>query len=181
MAGWAVLLTPDFNARRARRTGEYFEENDHGKSTETRRAAFKGTPDREEEAGDVDLGCAIFNASAASPPVTRNDQLMSRLREIGYGPGDLDIRVQAAESAVQDERLRFPNTDAGQIQWNWYVGQLARDIWFECDRLSMSARKRAKHGEPLSGPMLELFGRLRPRILFLKEPRDEPVRLANHG
>jgi len=48
--------------------------------------------------------------------MTRNDQLMNRLREIGYGPGDLDIRVQAAESAVQDERLRFPNSDAGQIQ-----------------------------------------------------------------
>jgi len=129
----------------------------------------------------VDFGRANFHEYAECPLVTRNDQLMSRLREIGYGPGDLDIRVQAAEAAVRDERLRFPNSDAGQIQWNWYVGQLVRDIGFECDRLSMLARKRAKPGEPASGPMLELFGRLRPRILSLKDSGDGPIRLANYG
>jgi hypothetical protein len=157
------------------------KENNYGESTDTRRAAAEGTQDGEERAGGIGFGRAIFRACAASPPVTRNDQLMSRLREIGYGPGDLDARVQAAVTAVQDERLRFPNSDAGQIQWNWYVGQLARDIWFECDRLSMLARKRAKPGEPLSGPMLELFGRLRPRILSLKESGDEPIRLVSQG
>jgi hypothetical protein len=113
--------------------------------------------------------------------MTKNDQLMSRLREIGYGPGDLDTRVQAAEAAVQDERLRFPASDAGQIQWNWYVGQLARDIWFECDRLTMLARKKAKPGEPASGPMLELFGLLRPRVLALKESGNEPMQLARRA
>ena len=116
MAGRTVLLTADCDARRACLAGRNFEENNRGKSTEARRAAFKGTPDGEEGAGDADLGCAISIPSAASAPMTRNDQLMNRLREIGYGPGDLDIRVQAAESAVQDERLRFPNSDAGQIQ-----------------------------------------------------------------
>jgi hypothetical protein len=106
---------------------------------------------------------------------------MSRLREIGYGPGDLDFRVRAAEAAVQDERLRFPNSDAGQIQWNWYVGQLARDIGFECDKLSLLARKRTKPGEPVSGPILELFCSLRPRIPDLKESGDAPIRLAGLG
>jgi len=143
--------------------------------------AVEGTQEGREKGRGVGLGLAIFDACVASLAVTRNDQLMSRLRGIGYGPGDLDFRVQAAEAAVQDERLRFPNSDAGRIQWNWYVGQLARDIWFECDRLSMLARKRAKPGEPLSGPMLELFYRLRPRILSLKESGDEPIRLARHG
>ena len=137
-------------------------------------------PETGKTSRGVGLARANFHAYAARPPVTRNDQLMSRLREIGYGPDDLEIRVQAAEAAVRDERLRFPNSDAGQIQWNWYVGQLARDIGFECDRLSMLARKRAKPGEPASGPILEVLGRLRPRILSLRDSGEEPTRVANY-
>jgi hypothetical protein len=113
--------------------------------------------------------------------MTRSDQLLSRLREIGYGSGDLDMRVQAAEAAVRGQRPRFPASDTGRIQWNWYVGQLATDIWFERDRLAMSARKRTRPGEWASGVMLEVFDRLQPRILNLKEPRDEPIPLADRA
>src|SRR5271168_2373659 len=102
VAGWTVLLTANRNARWACRAGRSFKENNYGKRTETQPAAVEGTQNGEDEARGVGLGRAIFHASAASPPVTRNDQLMSRLREIGYGPGDLDMRVQAAEAAIQD-------------------------------------------------------------------------------
>jgi hypothetical protein len=110
--------------------------------------------------------------------MTKNNQLLGRLREIASGPGELDARVQASVAAIQAERARFPVSDAGRIQWNWYMGQLSTDIRFECDRLAMSARKKAKPGEPAAGPMLELFGGLQPRILGLKESTDQPISLA---
>ena len=113
--------------------------------------------------------------------MTRNDLLLTRLKEIGHGPGDLDTRVQAAKAAIQNERLRFTASDAGRIQWNWYVGQLAADIWFESDRIAMAARKRTKSTEPSTGPILDLFGRLQPCILALKDSAAEPMRLARRS
>jgi hypothetical protein len=110
--------------------------------------------------------------------MSKNDQLLSRLREIGFGPGDLDVRVPAAEAAVRGERCRFPASDAGRIQWNWYMGKFATEIRFECDRLELVARKRTKPGDPASGRLLELFRSLQPRILSLRESMDEPIPLS---
>ncbi len=106
--------------------------------------------------------------------MSRNDQLLNRLREIGSTSGDLDLRVRAAESAVQGERSRFDSADAGRIQWNWYVGQLAADIGFERYRLAGAIRKRPKPGEVPPGPILELFVELGPRLLALKEAQGAP-------
>jgi hypothetical protein len=100
VAGWTVLLTANCNARWACQTGRNDKENNYGESTEAQRAGVEGVQDGEDEPRGVGFGRAIFHACAVGPPVTRNDQLMSRLRVIGYGPGDLDIRVQAAEAAV---------------------------------------------------------------------------------
>ena len=101
--------------------------------------------------------------------MTRNDQLLSRLREIGYGSADLEIRVQAAETAIQQERSRFSASDAGRMQWNWYIRQLATDIGLERHRLARSARKPNRPGKLTPAPLLALLDSLWPRILDLKE------------
>jgi hypothetical protein len=101
--------------------------------------------------------------------MTRNDQLLDRLREIGYGSADLEIRVQAAETAIQDERSRFPTSDAGRMQWNWYVRQLAAEIGLERHRLARSASKPTRPGKSTPGPLLALLDSLELRILELKE------------
>jgi len=110
--------------------------------------------------------------------MSKNDQLRGWLRETGFGPGDLAMRVQAAEAAVRGERCRFPASDAGRIQWNWYMGKFATEIRYECDRLELAARKRTRPGEPESGRPLELFRSLQPRILGLRESMDEPIPLS---
>jgi len=101
--------------------------------------------------------------------MTRNDQLLNRLREIVYGSGDLEIRVGAARTAIQDERSRFSASDAGRMQWNWYVRQLAADIGLERHRLARSAHKPARPGKPTPAPLLTLLNNLWPRILDLQE------------
>jgi hypothetical protein len=106
---------------------------------------------------------------------------MTRLRKIGSDPGDLDMRLEAADRAVQDERQRFTESAAGRIQWNWYVARLAEDIAFERTRLVDSAGKRPRHGEPPPGAIVELFDQLRPRVLGLREINDEPSDAADPG
>jgi hypothetical protein len=101
--------------------------------------------------------------------MTRNDQLLNRLREIGYGSADLEARVQAAEIAIQEERPRFSASDAGRLQWNWYVRQLAAEIALERHRLARSALRPARPGKVPSGSLLALLDSLEPRILDLKE------------
>ena len=113
--------------------------------------------------------------------MTRNDQLLSRLREIGYGTADLEIRVQAAKTAIQDERSRFSASDAGRMQWNWYVRQLAADIGLERHRLARSAHKPTRPGKLMPGPLLTLLDSLWPRILDLRESKQEPNRPAHFG
>jgi hypothetical protein len=113
--------------------------------------------------------------------MTRNDQLLSRLREIGYGTADLEIRVQAAKTAIQDERSRFSAGDAGRMQWNWYVRQLAADIGLERHRLGRSAHKPTRPGKLMPGPLLTLLDSLWPRILDLEESKHQPNRLAHFG
>jgi hypothetical protein len=114
-------------------------------------------------------GCSSIEEQASVRCMTRNDQLLNRLREIGYGSGDLDIRVRAARTAIQDERSRFSASDAGRMQWNWYIRQLAADIGLERHRLARSAHKPARPGRPTPGPLLTLLNNLWPRILDLQE------------
>ena len=106
--------------------------------------------------------------------LSRNDQLLNRLREIGSAPGDLDLRILEAERAVREERSRFASADAGRIQWNWYVGQLIADIGFERYRLAGAIRKKPKPGEIPPGPILELLVGLVPRLLALQEAQGAP-------
>jgi hypothetical protein len=106
--------------------------------------------------------------------MSRNDLLLSRLRDIGSASGDLEQRIGQAETAVRDERSRFAGGDAGRIQWNWYVGQLIADIGFERYRLAGVIRKKPKPGEVPPGPILELFVGLAPRLLALQEAQNTP-------
>ena len=112
-------------------------------------------------------------------PLSKHEQLLGKLREIGFGPGDLDARISAALAAVQGERDRFPASDAGQIQWNWYMGKFATEIRYERDQLELSSRKQTTNpGEAAPGRLLEFFGSLQPQILGLKESSGEPTSLA---
>jgi hypothetical protein len=108
-------------------------------------------------------------------PMTRNDQLLSRLRAIGYDSGELEIRVRAAESAIRDDRSRFATGDAGRLQWNWYLGQLSSEIGLERHRLARSARKPTRPGKMAPAPLLALLDSLCPRILDLKENSGSAV------
>ncbi len=105
-------------------------------------------------------------------PTSKHDQLLGKLREIGIGPGDLEGRIEAAKAAVREERNRFPASDAGRIQWNWYMGKFATEIRYERDRLEMSARKPARPGEAAPGALVEFFTSLQPHILGLRESTD---------
>jgi hypothetical protein len=107
-------------------------------------------------------------------PASKHDQLLGKLREIGIGPGGLDEQVQAAKAAVRGERNRFPASDAGRIQWNWYMGKFATEIRYERDRLEMSARKPARPGETAPGLLVEFFTSLQPHIPGLRESADDP-------
>lgn len=111
-------------------------------------------------------------------PTSKHDQLLGKLREIGIGPGALDGRVEAAKAAVLEERNRFPASDAGRIQWNWYMGKFATEIRYERDRLEMSARKPTRPGETAPGPLVEFFASLQPHIPGLRESADEPTLLG---
>lgn len=108
-------------------------------------------------------------------PASKHDLLLGKLREIGIGPGALEGRIEAAKAAVREERNRFPASDAGRIQWNWYMGKFATEIRYERDRLEMSARKPTRPGETAPGPLVEFFTRLQPHIAGLKESADEPT------
>jgi hypothetical protein len=103
---------------------------------------------------------------------TRKEQLLSRLRRIEDDAGNLDARVETARRAFQDERPRFTSTDAGRIQWNWYVDQFVVDLGLERHRLARSVHKPAKPGEIAPGLVIELLDRLGPRILELREAKD---------
>jgi len=105
----------------------------------------------------------------------KKDCLLGRLRKIGSGDGDLEMRFRAAQSAIQDERPRFTGIEAGQIQWNWLMGQLATDLALERNRLAEALRKKPRSGESPPGPIIELFDRLGPCILGLKEAKAEPT------
>ena len=111
--------------------------------------------------------------------MSRNDLLLSRLRDIGGASGDLERRICQAESAVRDERPRFAGGDAGRIQWNWYVGQLTADIGFERYRLAGAIRKKPKPGEVPPGPILQLLEGLAPRLLALQEAPGAPKDLSD--
>jgi len=113
--------------------------------------------------------------------MNKKTNLMTRLRKIGSDPGELDVRLKAAECTIQDERQRFTESAAGRIQWNWYVARLAEDLAFERTRLVDSASKRPRQGEPPPGAIVELFDRLRPRVLSLREINDEPIDTADPG
>lgn len=102
------------------------------------------------------------------------EQLLSRLRRIGGDAGDLDARIMVAEQAIQDERPRFTASDAGRIQWNWYMDQLAVDLGLERSRLARTAHKPTRRGEIEPGLVIELFDRLGPRILELREAGERP-------
>jgi hypothetical protein len=115
------------------------------------------------------------------PHMTKNDELLNTLRDIGLGPGNLEMRLQAAESAIQDQRSRFPTSAAGQIQWKWYLRQLAADIGLERSKLIYSARRRTKPGAPPTEPIVELLDCLGPHILRLNESPDGQWELANVG
>jgi len=118
-------------------------------------------------------------AQESLKPLSKHEQLLGKLREIGFGPGDLDARVQAALAAVQGERERFPVSDAGQIQWNWYMGKFATEIRYESDQLELSSRKQTTNpGEPAPGRLLEFFTTLQPQILGLKESSGDPASIA---
>jgi hypothetical protein len=117
-------------------------------------------------------------AQESLQPTSKHDQLLGKLREIGIGPGELDGRVEAAKATVQGERDRFPASDAGRIQWNWYMGKFATEIRYERDRLELSSRKPTRPGETAPGPLLEFFTSLQPHILNLRESGDEPVLLG---
>ncbi len=115
-------------------------------------------------------------AQESLKPLSKHEQLLGKLREIGFGPGDLDARVQAALAAVQGERERFPVSDAGQIQWNWYMGKFATEIRYERDQLELSSRKQTTSpGEPPPGRLLEFFTTLQPQILGLKELSEDSM------
>ncbi len=114
-------------------------------------------------------------------PMSRNDQLLERLRQIGSATGDLELRLGEAEKAVREERSRFASADAGRIQWNWYVGQLIADIGFERYRLAGAVRKKPKPGEVPPGPILELFVGLAPRLLALQEAPGAPKDTFDHA
>jgi len=105
----------------------------------------------------------------------KKDCLLGRLRKIGSDVGDLETRFQAAHSAIQDERPRFTRSEAGQIQWNWLMGQLAVDLALERNRLADALHKKPRPGEAPPGPIIELFDRLGPCILELKEAKREPI------
>jgi len=105
----------------------------------------------------------------------KNNCLVDRLRKIGSDDGDLEMRFRTAQSAIQDERPRFTGTEAGQIQWNWLMSQLAADLALERSRLAGTLHKKPRSGESPPGPIIELFDRLRPCILELKEARGEPI------
>ncbi|SRR5258706_7774019 len=110
--------------------------------------------------------------------MSRNDLLLTRLRDIGSATDELEGRIGDALRAVRDERSRFAAGDAGRIQWNWYVGQLIADIGFERYRLAGVMRKKPKPGEVPAAPILELLVGLAPRLLALQEApgtsRDNP-------
>ena len=105
----------------------------------------------------------------------KKDCLLGRLRTIGSYDGDLEMRFRTAQSAIQDERPRFTSTEAGQIQWNWLMSQLATDLALERSRLANTLHKKPRSGESPPGPIIELFDRLGPRILELKEARGGPI------
>ncbi len=113
--------------------------------------------------------------------MTRNDQLLNWLGEIGYGTADLQFVSRRPKSPIQDERSRFSASDAGRMQWNWYVRQLAADIGLERHRLARSAHKPTRPGKLMPGPLLTLLDSLLPRILDLKESGQEPNRPAHFG
>jgi hypothetical protein len=113
--------------------------------------------------------------------MTKNDELLNMLRDISNGPGDLDMRVQAAESAIQGQRSRFPTSAAGQIQWKWYLRALAADIGLERSKLIYSARRRTKPGAPATAPIVEVLDCLGPHILRLNESTDGRGESANLG
>jgi hypothetical protein len=118
-------------------------------------------------------------AQESLKPTSKHEQLLGKLREIGFGPGDLDTRVQAALAAVGGERDRFPVSDAGQIQWNWYMGKFATEIRYERDQLELSSRKQTTNpGEPAPGRLLEFFVTLQPQILGLKESSEESISIT---
>ena len=96
-------------------------------------------------------------------------RLLDRVSQIAAGPGDIERRVQVAEEAILGERRRFTSSAAGRIQWNWYMGQLAQDIGLERSRLVRSVGRRTKPGEAAPEHIIELFDRLTPQILALKE------------
>ena len=110
----------------------------------------------------------------------KKDCLLGRLRKIGSDGGDLETRVRAAQLAIQDERPRFTSSEAGQIQWNWLIGQLAADLALERSRLADALHKKPRSGEALPAPIIELFDRLGSWILELKEAKGEP-RDAGHS
>ena len=105
----------------------------------------------------------------------KNNCLLGRLRKIGSDDGDLEMRFRTAQSAIQDERPRFTSTEAGQIQWNWLMSQLAADLALERSRLAATLHKKPRSGESPPGPIIELFDRLGPCILELKEARGAPI------
>ena len=105
----------------------------------------------------------------------KKDCLLGRLRKIGADDGDLEVRFQAAQSTIQDERPRFTSSEAGRIQWNWLMGQLAADLALERSRRADALHKRPRPGESLPGPIIELFDRLGPWILERREAKGEPI------
>lgn len=110
----------------------------------------------------------------------KKDCLLGRLRRIGSDDGDLETRFRAAQLAIQDERPRFTSSEAGQIQWNWFMGQLAADLALERSRLADALHKKPRSGESPPGPIIELFDRLGPWIRELREAKREP-RAAGHS
>ena len=105
----------------------------------------------------------------------KKDCLLGRLRRIGSDGGDLEGRLRAAQSEIQDERPRFTSSEAGRIQWNWLMSQLASDLALERSRLAVALQKKPRLGESPPGPIIELFDRLGPCILELKEAKDELI------
>lgn len=103
----------------------------------------------------------------AASPAPRRESLFNRIRSIGTGPGDLEERLRTAERTILEERPRFTASDAGRMQWNWYLAQLAGELALERSRLADPGRK---HG-PADAAALAFLDELEPRLPDMQEPR----------
>ena len=125
--------------------------------------------------------CQTANAGSRRKPQAPQQAPSScwaSCREIGFGPGDLDARVQAATAAVLGERELIPgHAMRSQIQWNWYMrGKFATEIASWRARSVLNCRHASRRRTLASRREAGCSSSSRPfsrRFLGLKRDRRE--------